>query len=257
MFIHSRLNRLFFKPGTSSTFIFDLVSMLFILLSVVIVCLSSVDSIYVQYGYFLDVCEWIFTILFTLEYLLRLFATPQPKRYARSFFGIVDFVSIAPSYLSLFFPSGQYLVIIRILRVMRVFRILKLFKYVSEMQLILDTLVRSSRKITVFVLMVLILVTFLGSVMYLIEGEKHGFSNIPVSIYWAIVTLTTVGYGDISPQTGFGKFISSIIMVLGYCIIAVPTGLVSVDISHSLKSHKEETPSIKIEDLSEQTVEIK
>ena len=173
------------------------------------------------------------------------------------FFGIVDFISIVPTYLSLFFPSGQYLVILRILRVMRVFRVLKLFKYVSEMQLIITTLVRSSRKIAVFVFMVLILVTFLGSLMYLIEGEKHGFSNIPVSIYWAIVTLTTVGYGDISPQTGFGKFISSIIMVLGYCIIAVPTGLVSVDISHSLKSHKEETSSINIEEFSEESAMFK
>ena len=225
---------------------FDMAIIGLIILSMIIVCLASMATLQETYGSLFWALEWGLTILFTVEYGLRLYASKNPWQYASSFFGWVDLLSILPTYLALFITGGQYLLIIRLLRVMRIFRILKLFQYVSEVDLIISTLYRSGRKIAVFLMMVLILVTLLGSIMYVVEGEKNGFTNIPISIYWAIVTLTTVGYGDISPQTGLGKLISSIIMILGYCIIAVPTGLVSVDISQSLSQqppHHKKDPS--------------
>ncbi|RAP31705.1 ion transporter [Candidatus Marinamargulisbacteria bacterium SCGC AG-343-D04] len=221
---------------------FDTSIIILIIISTISISISSIKTYHLSYGQLFYTLEWILTILFTIEYVLRLYSSKNRVAYSTSFFGIVDLLAILPTYIALVMTSSHYLLFIRLLRVMRIFRVLKLFKYVSEMQLIIQTLAKSSRKILVFLMMVLVLITLLGSTMYIIEGEEHGFSNIPVSIYWAIVTLTTVGYGDISPQTALGKLVSSIIMILGYCIIAVPTGLVSVDLSKNF-SNSPSTPS--------------
>jgi voltage-gated potassium channel len=183
----------------------------------------------------LGIGEWFFTLLFTVEYLLRLICVGKPWRYARSFFGIVDLMAIIPTYLSLFLPGTHYLLVIRILRLLRIFRIFKLTGYLSEAQVIKSALWASQKKISVFLLTVVALVVIIGSLIYVIEGEKNGFTNIPVSIYWAIVTLTTVGYGDLSPQTPLGKMLASIVMIAGYGIIAVPTGIVTVEFTHAIK----------------------
>ena len=202
-----------------------------IILSVIIVVLDSVNSYKQKYGAFFYAAEWFFTILFTVEYFLRLLSVRKPWRYALSFFGIIDILSIIPTYLSLFIPGMQYLLTVRILRVLRVFRIFKLSEYISEAQTLTTALRASAKKIGVFILAVFTVVTVIGSLMYVIEGEENGFSNIPKSIYWAIVTMTTVGYGDLSPKTPLGQFFASIVMILGYGIIAVPTGIVTVELS--------------------------
>jgi voltage-gated potassium channel len=173
--------------------------------------------------------------MFTVEYLLRLACVGRPLKYAFSFYGIVDLLAIVPTYLSLLLPGSQYLLVIRILRILRIFRILKLVAYLSEARLLMRALRASSRKITVFLFTVLTLVVIFGSLMYVIEGEANGFTSIPRSIYWAIVTLTTVGYGDISPQTGMGQTLASMVMILGYSIIAVPTGIVTVEMSQAFR----------------------
>ncbi|MCB1023246.1 MAG: ion transporter, partial [Acidobacteria bacterium] len=194
----------------------------------------SVTEIRNEYGNLLFAAEWLFTILFSIEYLLRLISVKKPWRYALSFYGIVDILAIAPTLLSLFVPGFQYLVAIRILRFLRIFRIFKLTEYISEAQIITSALRASAKKIGVFLLGVISLVTIIGSMMYVIEGGENGFSNIPLSIYWAVVTLTTVGYGDLAPQTHLGKFFASIVMILGYGIIAVPTGIVTVEIGKAV-----------------------
>jgi voltage-gated potassium channel len=180
--------------------------------------------------------EWIFTIIFTIEYALRLYSVRRPLAYATSFFGIVDLMAILPSYLSIIFPGGtHYLLVIRVLRVLRIFRVLKLAQYVGEIQVLSRALIASRRKIIVFLFTVTTLVIIFGSLMYLIEKPEHGFTSIPRSIYWAIVTLTTVGYGDISPKTELGQAISAIIMIIGYGIIAVPTGIVTAELTQTYK----------------------
>ncbi|MGD8726791.1 MAG: ion transporter, partial [Gemmatimonadales bacterium] len=176
--------------------------------------------------------EWGFTILFSVEYALRLWCSPRPTRYARSFFGVVDLLAILPTYLSLVLPGGQALLSVRALRLLRVFRILKLAHHVSESRVLMRALGQSRDKITVFVATILTLVVILGSMMYLIEGGSHGFTSIPRSVYWAIVTLTTVGYGDIAPQTNLGQALAAVIMIMGYAIIAVPTGIVTVELGN-------------------------
>lgn len=212
---------------------FDVALIAAILLSVLAVMLDTVATLHDRYGNLLLAVEWVFTILFTVEYGLRLASFPKPWRYARSFFGVVDLLAILPTYLSLVLPGTQYLLTIRILRVLRVYRILKLVEYLGESRMLLVALRDSRRKITVFLFAVLALVVILGSMMYLVEGHTNGFTSIPQSIYWTIVTLTTVGYGDITPVTSLGQVAASLIMLLGYAIIAVPTGIVTVALSRT------------------------
>lgn len=212
---------------------FDVLLIVSILVSVSAVMLDSIDTVQSQYGGLLYGVEWFFTLIFTIEYLLRLLSVGRPLKYALSFYGVVDLLAIIPTYISLILPGSQYFLVIRILRILRIFRILKLAHYIGEARLLLKALRTSSRKILVFLFAVLTLVVIFGSLMYVIEGGANGFTSIPRSIYWAIVTMTTVGYGDISPQTNLGQVLASIVMILGYGIIAVPTGIVTVEMSQT------------------------
>lgn len=225
-----RLHEIIFEADTSAGKAFDIALMVAIILSVFAVCLESVTSIELNYGPALRAAEWAFTILFTIEYALRLSCVGKPWRYAVSFFGIVDLLAIVPTYLSLIFVGSQSLLVIRALRLLRVFRVFKLGHFVGEATLLRTALIASVRKIIIFLGTVLMLVLIVGALMYLIEGEEHGFTNIPQSIYWAIVTMTTVGYGDVTPQTVAGKVLASMVMIMGYAIIAVPTGIVTVEL---------------------------
>ena len=225
-----QLYEIIFEDETTTGRVFDLILIFIIGLSVLAVMLESVEAIQAQHGTTLRAAEWVFTILFTIEYFFRLVCVPNPKRYALSFFGIVDLLAIIPTYLSLLVPGTQFLVVIRLLRVLRVFRVLKLVQYLKEANELLFALQTSRRKIQVFFFFVVTLVMILGSLMYFIEGDESGFTSIPRSIYWAIVTLTTVGYGDISPQTDLGQTLAAIVMLLGYAIIAVPTGIVTAEL---------------------------
>lgn len=227
-----RLYEIIFEAETPAGKAFDVLLLGAIVLSVVAVLLESVGSIRAVWGPHLRAVEWVFTLLFTAEYLLRLACVRRPVRYATSFFGVVDLFAILPTYLSLAFSGAQSLLVIRALRLMRVFRILKLAHFLGEAQYLVLALRASARKILVFLSGVLSLVLVIGAAMYLIEGEASGFTSIPQSMYWAIVTLTTVGYGDIAPQTLPGKMLASVVMILGYGIIAVPTGIVTVELSH-------------------------
>jgi voltage-gated potassium channel len=229
----SRLYIIIFEANTPTGKLFDVVLIISIILSVVAVMLDSVNEINERHGSSLYVVEWFFTVLFTIEYILRLICIGKPARYARSFFGIVDLMAILPTYVSVFFPGIQYLISIRILRILRVFRVLKLVEYSDEAQMLLRALHASRRKITVFLFTVFTLVVIFGSLMYLIEGEENGFTSIPRSVYWSVVTMTTVGYGDISPQTNLGQFLAVIIMIMGYGIIAVPTGIVTLELAYA------------------------
>ena len=211
--------------------IFDGCLILTILGSIAVLMLESVEPIRLQHGTALEVLEWMFTLLFTLEYVARLWVVDRPLRYAFSFFGIIDFLAVIPTYLGLFVPSGQYLMVIRVLRVARAFRVLKLTRYVGEAQVLIDALRASRYKITVFLVYVVIVAVVVGSAMYLIEGPESGFTSIPRSMYWSIVTLTTVGFGDITPQSPAGQALAAILMILGYGIIAVPTGIVTAEIA--------------------------
>ena len=231
MSLRSKIHDIIFEADTPTGKAFDIALIFSILASVLVVMLDSVEPLSEAYHYQFYVLEWTFTILFTIEYLLRLYSVVKPLRYARSFFGIVDLLSILPTYLSLLIPGTQYLLVIRTLRTIRIWRILKLAKYLHELEIIALALKASMRKIAVFLLVVLSLVVILGSLMYMIETKEAGFTSIPKSIYWAIVTLTTVGYGDISPQSELGQFLASIAMILGYAIIAVPTGIVTVELA--------------------------
>ena len=199
--------------------------------------LESVASIKAEYGLTLYYLEWFFTILFTVEYIFRLYCVLKPIRYATSFFGVVDLLSIIPTYLSVFLPGSQYLLVVRVLRLLRIFRILKLIQFVGESYILIEALKASRRKIIVFTFFIITIVIILGSLMYVIEGEKYGFSSIPKSMYWAIVTLTTVGYGDISPHTALGQLIATVVMLLGFSIIAVPTGILTVEISQAYRKN--------------------
>ena len=230
-----RLHEIIFEADTPAGKLFDILLIVSIVISVVLVMLDSVSGIRAAYGRYLYVGEWVFTILFTVEYLLRLLCVGRPLAYAKSFFGMVDLFAILPTYLSMVIPGSQYLLVIRLLRVLRIFRVLKLVPYLGEARLLMQALQASRRKIIVFLFTVMILVVIFGSLMYLIEDPDSGFTSIPRSIYWAIVTLTTVGYGDISPQTGLGQFLSSLIMVIGFGMIAVPTGIVTVEMAQPFK----------------------
>lgn len=229
--LRRKLHEIIFEADTRAGKLFDVILIIAIIISVVAVMLDSIRSINDQYGDLLYIIEWVFTILFTIEYLFRLFCVGKPLKYVFSFYGIVDFLAIVPTYFSIFYPGSQYLLVIRILRVLRVFRVLKIVQYLTEAKLLKEALIASRRKIFVFIFVVFTVVIIVGSMMYLIEGEENGFTSIPRSIYWSIVTLTTVGYGDLTPQTPLGQALASLIMIMGYGMIAVPTGIVSVEIS--------------------------
>lgn len=226
--IRDRIHEIVFEADTPTGKVFDVGLLILIILSVLTVMLESSEDWNAAYSNVFTTLEWVFTILFTIEYLLRLWVTIRPWKYALSFYGIIDLVAILPSYLSVFLAGTHYFVIIRILRLLRVFRIFKLGKFLSEGDQLKKALLASRNKIMVFLFTVTLMVVIIGSLMYLVEGGSNvGFSSIPRSVYWAIVTLTTVGYGDITPQTNIGQFLSAIVMILGYAIIAVPTGIVT------------------------------
>ncbi|HEX8318972.1 ion transporter [Longimicrobium sp.] len=240
--IRKRLHDIIFQHDDPAERAFDVVVIAAIVLSIVVVMLDSVESIAARYGDILYVAEWFFTVLFTIEYLLRLWTSPRPLAYARSFYGVVDLLSVLPTWLSVLFPPGRFLVVLRVLRVLRVFRILKLAEYV-EQGAVLSAALRASRyKITVFVSAVLTLSVIVGSLMYLIEGPSAGFTSIPQSVYWAIVTLTTVGYGDIAPEGPLGKALAATLMIMGYGIIAVPTGIVTLELDRASRSARVRRP---------------
>ena len=227
-----RGHEIIFEADTRAGMAFDVSLIFAIIASTLVVMLDSVASIRASHSGLLRGAEWTFTILFTIEYALRLMCVARPIRYARSFFGVVDLLSILPTYLSLFLPGARYLTVIRTLRCLRIFRVLELATYLEEIESLTAAMKASRRKILVFVFGVIALVVVLGSVMYLVEGADNGFTSIPRSVYWAIVTLTTVGYGDISPRTDLGQAIAAGIMILGYGIIAVPTGIVTAELTH-------------------------
>ena len=228
----ARIHEVIFEADTPAGKAFDVALLIAILLSVLVVMLETTHSVADKIGGFLHTIEWILTIFFTIEYALRLYCVKKPRTYATSFFGVVDLLAILPTYISLILAGAQALLVIRILRLLRVFRIFKLVNYMRQGKVIMVAMRNSGPKIAVFVLFVLLLVTIFGSIMYLVEGGRNeGYDSIPRSIYWAIVTLTTVGYGDISPVTSFGQFIAACIMILGYSIIAVPTGIVTAELT--------------------------
>ena len=231
----ARIYDVIFLHDTPAGKTFDVALIAVILISVAIVMLDSVESIVGSNRTAFRVAEWIFTVLFSMEYVLRLLTVRKASKYALSFFGVIDLLAVLPTYLSLLLPGGQYLIVIRILRVLRVFRVLKLAQYVGEAR-ILGAALRASRyKITVFLFTVLTIVIVVGSMMFLIEGSEAGFTSIPKGVYWAIVTLTTVGYGDIHPLTPIGQFLASLVMIMGYGIIAVPTGIVTVELANQAR----------------------
>ncbi|MEQ6124134.1 ion transporter [Pseudotenacibaculum sp. MALMAid0570] len=221
-----RLHEIIYEADTPSGKLFDVVLLIAILASILFVMLESVESINQKYGKFLDIAEWVITILFSIEYILRIICIKKPLKYVFSFYGIIDLLSTIPKYISLVLVGSHNLAALRALRLLRVFRILKLARYIGESNRLLVALRASRAKIAVFLFFVLILCIILGTIMYMVEGSENGFTSIPRSVYWAIVTLTTVGYGDIAPGTPLGQLIASAIMILGYAIIAIPTGIV-------------------------------
>lgn len=233
--LRQKIYVIIFEADTPAGKAFDLTLIFFILLSVVLVILDSIPGIHDQFGGWLLGGEWLITVLFTMEYLLRLFVARRPGRYAWSFYGVVDLLSILPTYLSIVFSGMHFLTTVRILRILRIFRILKMVQFLGEGNNLWQALKRSRHKITVFLTTVLTVVIVVGSLMYLIEGAGSGFTSIPKSIYWAIVTMTTVGYGDIAPTTPLGQIVASLLMIVGYGIIAVPTGIVTSEMMRPTK----------------------
>jgi len=232
-----RLHSIIFESDTPAGKVFDLALLISIMLSVLVVLLDSVQSIRTRHGELLLALEWFFTLLFTVEFLLRLVAVRRPLAYVGSFFGIVDLIALVPTYLSLLLPGTQYLLVVRVLRLLRMFRILRLTEYLEESAALRRALWASRRKISVFLLTVSTLTVIIGAVMYVVEGEANGFTSIPISIYWAVVTLTTVGYGDLSPQTPLGRSLAVVVMLLGYGIIAVPTGIVTAELTRPMRAN--------------------
>lgn len=230
-----RLHEIIFEADTRAGRLFDAALLVLIAASVAVVVLESSPAVRARYGGEMLVLEWIFTIIFTVEYLLRLYSVGNPLRYATSFFGVVDLLSVVPTYLSLVIPGAQSLLVIRILRLLRIFRIFKLSNYLSESRQLWMALQASRRKILVFLFTVMTVVVIVGAMIHVIEGPEHGFTSIPTGIYWAIVTLTTVGYGDISPQTTLGRFLASAVMLMGYGVIAVPTGIVTAEMTRAMR----------------------
>jgi voltage-gated potassium channel len=234
--LRNKIFLIIFGTETKAGRTFDIVLLWMIILSVSIVVLESVAFLRESRHDIFVSAEWFFTILFTLEYLLRIYSSPRPWKYITSFYGVVDLLAILPTFLGLFFEQYTFLLTIRALRLLRMFRVFKLARYLKEAAILVKALQQSKHKIVVFFGAVLTLVLILGSLLYLIEGEENGFTSIPQSVYWAIVTITTVGYGDIAPATVLGKILASVAMLTGYSIIAVPTGIISVEIGKAVKS---------------------
>jgi len=235
MELKKRIYNIMFKADTKSGLAFDILLLVFILLSVLLVMLESVDGMNAKYGEYFDIAEWVITIMFSIEYLLRIFVSKKPLKYIFSGLGIIDLLSILPKYLAFVFVGSNALIAIRALRLLRVFRLLKLARYVGESNKLVNALKASRIKISVFLLFIVIVCIILGTIMYLIEGSEHGFTSIPRSVYWCIVTMTTVGFGDIAPQTPLGQLIAALVMILGYGVLAVPTGIVSAEYSQQKK----------------------
>lgn len=235
-----RLHTIIFGTDTPEGRRFDVAVLWIIFASVLIVILETSLAIDSDFRLAFRILEWGFTLVFTAEYALRIYSHPKPRLYVLSFWGIIDLLALLPTYLSFFIAGSQAMIVIRILRFLRVFRVLKMARYFSEAQVLTTALRQSFHKISVFFLSVLLTVVLMGSVMYVIEGGTNGFSSIPASIYWAVITITTVGYGDIVPATALGKFVASLIMIIGYAIIAVPTGIITVELNRAAKEKKDE-----------------
>jgi voltage-gated potassium channel len=228
-----KVHEIIFEADTPTGKLFDVLLLVSISLSVLAVVLESVPAVAERFGSQLVVIEWFFTILFTIEYILRLISVRRPAAYATSFFGVVDLLSVIPTYLSLFFPAGRAFSVVRALRLLRIFRIFKVARYVKEFDTLLLAISRTKAKITVFLFTILAIVLIMGTVMYVIEGPTHGFTSIPRSVYWAVVTVTTVGYGDLAPETSLGRAVAALAMVIGYSLIIIPTGVFSAELIHS------------------------
>lgn len=237
--IRHKLNVIIFGTDTTAGKAFDIILIIAILSSLLVLILETVPSIYVRFPKSLKMIEYSFTALFTIEYLLRLYCSSKPRVYAKSFYGVIDLLAILPTYLSLLLPGTSAIGVIRGLRVLRIFRVLKLVRYLDDSNMLLKSLLFAKRKILIFFATVAILVTILASLIFVVEGPTNGFTSIPTSIYWAIVTITTVGYGDLIPQTPLGQFIASITMLLGYSIIAVPTGIITAELNNEMKVQRQ------------------
>lgn len=234
-----RLHEIIYESNTPAGKAFDVGLLFLIFTSIIVVMLDSVESFHHRYGQAFYVIEWVFSALFTIEYILRLISIRHPTKYVFSFLGIIDLLALIPSFLGIFFVGAQSLLVFRALRLLRIFRIFKLGHFLTEINFLSQALKGSIRKISIFLLTVLMLTIILGSIMYLVEKRENGFSNIPESIYWAIVTITTVGYGDISPVTPLGKLLAAMVMLIGYAIIAVPTGIITHDLAIAARQKKE------------------
>lgn len=231
------LNTVIFGTDTPAGKRFDVVLMIFIIASVLVLMVESVESVSERAHVYFRMAEWGFTIIFTIEYMVRFYCSPRPFKYAASFYGLIDLLSVLPSYLSLFIPGANYLLVVRILRILRVFRVLKLMRYLSEANVLLRSMYMARRKILIFFFSVLVLCVVFGSLMFVVEGPNNGFTSIPKAVYWTIVTVTTVGYGDITPVTPLGQFIAALAMLTGYSIIAVPTGILTAELTQEI--HRE------------------
>ena len=247
--LKTRIYKIIFESKTPAGQLYDIMLIISILTSVTCVMLQTVASIHLRFGRFLAITEIFFTAIYTLEYIIRLWCAPKPMKYAKSFFGTVDLLGVLPTYIGIFYPNMRFLQAIRILRTLRIFQILRLTRYEQDANDLLRAFQSSRRKITIFLLAIFALVVILGSVMFMIEDAESGFTNIPLSIYWAIVTLTTVGYGDIAPTTPLGQAIASLIMIMGYCIIAVPTGIVTVQFAEEKKVNTTKRACIKCNEI--------
>ncbi|MCY1361568.1 Ion transport protein [compost metagenome] len=244
--LRENLHRIIFFTDTQAGQRFDHWLLLCILASLVVVMLDSIEEFHSSYGAWLWGLEWGFTAIFAIEYVLRLYCSPKPLRYAFSFFGLIDLLAILPAFVSLFYGDAQYLMIVRVLRLIRVFRVLKLSPYMKQANFLLTALRGSQQKITVFFVCIATMVTVFGALMYVIEGPRNGFTSIPKGIYWAIVTLTTVGFGDLVPKTALGQALASLVMITGYSVIAVPTGIFGAELASAMRvgeRHKHACPS--------------
>ena len=240
-----RLYRLLFHHETRHERNVDLALIVVIVASVLVVLLDSVPTIKATWHTQLYVAEWIFTVLFTLEYAVRMWVVKRPLRYASSFLGVVDLLAILPTFLSVLFPTSASLAVVRILRMLRIFRILKLVKYSDEAGVLIQALLRSRRKILIFVTALLTIAVIFGSLMYVVEGAEHGFDSIPTGMYWAVVTMATVGYGDISPSTGLGRFLTSTLIIIGYSIIVVPTGIYTAELARTMRPKRRDVRCVE------------
>ena len=227
-----------FRHDAGAPKLFDLLLIVAILASVAVVILDSEPELHARWGDWFYAIEWGFTLLFTAEYAVRLAVVKRPLMYARSFYGVIDLLSILPTYLSLLLPGSQALLVVRILRILRIFRVLKLLEYTEAGGMLVGALYRARRKILVFLVAVLTLVVIFGAAMYVIEGPENGFTSIPISMYWAIVTMATVGFGDIAPVTPLGRFVTSVLILIGYGIIAVPTGIYTAELAAGLRERR-------------------